>query len=152
MSAIKVANMDARVLERGRSFTTVRAERHYGASLSSGRLAPFDLRATTSTHEIHEFRLALQSILVAYDPETSTLYVGEPDRGGYVEQAAINAYHRGEPNPYMGEVLAALNDAHHARAARNHHARVVTEAVERLKSRKPGVRRRAKRLLAKLGK
>lgn len=154
--AIKVKVLDDATMAAGSLMTLNRRERarDLARAFQAPWLAepPFETEVVRTTHEIHEFRMALQSIRVAYDPNTSTLYIGERPERGYVEQAARNAYERGLPNPYLREVVHATTMARMERDERRAHAAVVADAVERLKSRKPGVRRRAKRLLAKLGK
>lgn len=112
------------------------------------------------SHPVHTFRLATQSILVAFDEDNKTLYIGEPNIGpGYVYAEAQRAAQSGDMNPYLREVRMADDDRHYAREAeaaakaeRDRHASVVADATSRLKSPKPGVRRRAKRLLEKLGR
>lgn len=156
--AIRFQVMPDDVMSRGRMETFARMDREHAAfnaeadRVSARYVDRRDFEIKRSTHEIHEFRLALQVILVAYDPETSTLYVAERSERGYVFEAAERAHERGERNPYLNEVWFSKGQASMANAARAKHAKAVGDAVERLKSRKPGIRRRAKRLLTKLGK
>jgi len=115
--------------------------------------APY--RVERDVHPIHTFRLATQDILVAFDEKNMTLHIGEPrrdGRGGYVEQTAQRAAMEGRINPFYCEVSDAARARDHAEEARNKHAKVVKDAIARLKSDKPGIRRRAKRLLERLGR
>lgn len=117
---------------------------------------PFMVR--TDVLPVMAFQLATQEIRVAFDPRTRTLYVGETGEGGWMLQQARREAENGHPYPFQREVDRAEAVAANARRCaqrdrgeRLKHAMLVARAVKLLRSPKSGVRRRARRLLEKLG-
>lgn len=111
--------------------------------------------------EVHRVKLATQELRVAFDPITSTLYLGEdPDfRGHVVALAQRAAFDRNAERAFVAPLLEAENEADYQRRTAQQLreceadlAARVFDATARLKSRKKGVRRRARRALEGLGR
>lgn len=98
-----------------------------GRDFVAGERAP-EFRVTREILPIQWLRLATQEVRVAFDPETHTLYIGE--RG----------YQRGWLH---AEVQRLSLEADRTRS-------LAKRAGELLKSRKPGQRRRGRKLLAQI--
>lgn len=120
---------------------------------------PVSLKAERCILPAQTLCVAESTLNFAFDPETGTLYVSDAVDGGYLMHQARNEETMGRPLPFQRAVNRAEDNAREAyraaERAREDKAkalRLVTDATARLKSPKPGVRRRAKRLLEKLGR